>query len=68
MTVVPREAADSIASGPPSVEGRLRSVTASLFAADFKPRLELLTCMKRDDPPRRNESRFTGFRIPAGTL
>jgi len=49
-------------------EGRLRSVTASLFAADFKPRLELLTCMKRDDPPRRNESRFTGFRIPAGTL
>jgi hypothetical protein len=43
--------------------GRLRSVTASLQA-----RLELLTCMKRDDAPRRNESRFAGFRIPSGTL
>jgi len=39
-----------------------------MFAAGFKPCLEPLTGMERDDAARRNERRAAGFRIASGTL
>jgi hypothetical protein len=63
-----RFARSPIASLGASYPDRVSSITPSCFAIDLRSCPEPLTRAKRDNASRRNEDRFTSFRVAAGTL